>query len=141
MLKKVGRHAQINDTSSSSEPEQPAPKKGKITKRGEAKTPEVAIEFEEERPPSIIDVSSNTTESEVQPRDPANQGEMQYKTENKAPGEKKRVEKETVPVKATTSWQIEKRSSERFHVPPKTIRYRSSDEAPERAAKERRKGN
>ena len=44
---------------------------------------------------------------------------MQYKTENKAPGEKKRVEKETVPVKATTSWQIEKRSSERKLVPPK----------------------
>ena len=119
VLKNVGRRVQINDTSSSSEPEQPAPKKRKVTKRGEAKTPEVAIEFEEERPPSIIDISSNTTESEVQPKDPANHGGMQYKTESKAPGEKKRVEKETVPVKATTSWQFEKRSSEKKHVPPK----------------------
>ena len=76
VLKKVGRRAQINDTSTSSEPEQPAPKKGKVTKRGEAKTPEVAIEFEKERPPSIIDISSNTTESKVQPKGPVNQGEM-----------------------------------------------------------------
>ena len=51
VFKKVGRRAQINDTSSSSEPEQPARKKGKTAKRGEAKTPEVAIELEEERPP------------------------------------------------------------------------------------------
>ena len=100
-------------------PEQPAPKKGKTAKRGEAKTPEVVIEFEEERPPSIIDISSNTTESEVRPKDSANQGKMQYKKENNAPDEKKKVEKEAVPVKATTSWQLEKRSSERKHVPPK----------------------
>ena len=119
VFKKVGRRAQIKDTSSSSEPEQSAPKKGKIAKRGEAKSLEVAIEFEEERPPSIIDISSNTTESEVQPRDSANQGEMQCKRDNNAPDETKKVEKEDVPVKATASWQIEKRSSERKHVPPK----------------------
>ena len=31
----------------------------------------------------------------------------------------KKVDKEAVPVKATSSWQLEKRSSERKHVPPK----------------------
>ena len=44
---------------------------------------------------------------------------MQYKKENNAPDEKKKVEEEAFPVRATTSWQIEKRSSERKHVPPK----------------------
>ena len=64
MLKKVGRRATINETSSSSEPEQPAPKKGKKNqKQGKAKTPEVAIECDEEKPPSLIDISSNTTQN------------------------------------------------------------------------------
>ena len=64
VLKKVTKRAKINETSSSSEPEQSAHKKGKTQKQGTTKTPEIAIEFDEEMPPSIIDISSTTTENE-----------------------------------------------------------------------------
>ena len=119
LLKKVGRRAQINDTPSSSKSEQPSPKKGKTTKGRKVKTPEVAIEFEEERPPSIIDISSNTTEGEAQPKESDNQGKTQEKKESNAPSETTKTEKETVPVKATTSWSTEKRASGRKHIPTK----------------------
>ena len=117
MLKKVGRRATINDTSKSSEPEQPAPKKGKTQKQGDAKTPEVAIEFDEERPTSFIDISSSTTEKEIPTEEPTK--EIRCKTENDAPKETNKPEKVAIPVKATTSWQIDRRVSDRKHAPPK----------------------
>ena len=53
VLKKAAKRATINETSSSSEPEQSAHKKGKTQKQGTTKTPEFAIEFDEEMPPRL----------------------------------------------------------------------------------------
>ena len=117
VLKKVGRRATINETSSSSEPEQPAPKKGKTQKQEKAKTPEVAIEFDEEMPPSVIDISSNTTENENPTQEPTK--EISCKTESGAPKETNKPEKVAIPVKATTSLTGEYRRESTL--PPKDM--------------------
>ena len=117
VLKKVARRATIIETSSSSEPEQSAPKKRKTQKQRKTKTPEVAIEFDEEKPPSFIDISSNTTENESSTKEQTNG--ISCKTESDAPKETNKPEKVAIPVKASKSWQIDRRVSERKHAPPK----------------------
>ena len=117
VLKKAAKRATINETSSSSESEQSAHKKGKTQKQGTTKTPEFAIEFDEEMPPSIIDISSTTTENESSTKEQPKDADV--KKENYAPKENNKPEKVTIPIKATTVWQMDRRVSERKHVPPK----------------------
>ena len=97
------------------EPEQPATKKGKTQKQGKAKTTGVAIEFDEEKRPSVIGISSNTTENENPTEEPTK--DLSCKTESDAPKETNISEKVAFSVKATTSWQIDRRVSERKHAP------------------------
>ena len=84
----------------------------KTQEQGEAKTPEVAIEFDEGRPPS-----SNTTENEIPTKESTK--EIRCKTEDDAPKELNKPKNVAIPVKTTTSWQIDRRVSERKHVPSK----------------------
>ena len=108
-LKKTGRRAGIDDTPSSSESEQPAAKKGKAKKRGKAKTPDVAFDFDKKAyPPSVIDISSNTTVNETASKE----NEKECKNDESAPKAISNSEKVAIPVKATASWQVERRASE-----------------------------
>ena len=70
----MGRSARIDESSSSSKREQPAAKKGKAKKGGKAQTPELAHDLEDARP-SILDISSNTTETETVPQETVGEGE------------------------------------------------------------------
>ena len=116
--------------------EQPAPKNGKTKIQGEVKTPEVAIEFDEGRPTSIIDISSNTTENEIPTKESAKQDqqekekEVNCKTEDNTPKAVSKPEKVAIPVKGTTSWQVDGRISERKHAPPQRIWDRPGHEVP-----------
>ena len=68
-------------------------------------------------PPSIIDISSTTTENESSTKEQSKDADV--KKENYAPKESNKPEKVTIPIKATTAWQMDRRVSERKHAPPK----------------------
>ena len=137
VLKKMAKRATINETSSSSEPEQPAHKKEKTQKQGTTQPPEIAIEFDEEMPPSIIDISSTTTENESSTKEQSK--DTYYKKESDATKESNKPEKVAIPVKATTSWQIDRRVSERKHAPPKRYGIDLISKHPKKQVEEEKK--
>ena len=121
----MGKRAIIEESSTSSEAEVPAKKRGKPIKRGKLANPELALDLENEANPLFIEIYSNTTVSEAAPKsvqsEEAPKGEK-VKEEN-APKESRCPEKPALPAKATVSRQIEKkgpvRTSERKHLTPK----------------------
>ena len=64
----MGKRAVIEESSTSSEAEVPAKKKGKPIKWGKLSNPELAFDLENEANPYIIEISSNTTVSEETPK-------------------------------------------------------------------------
>ena len=128
-LNRLGKRAVIEESSSSSETEIPIKKEGKPTKWEKPATPEFAFDLENEAPSSIIDISSNTTGNDEAPKtaqnvEVTNEGMVK---EEIGPKPSNCPEKPVIPVKATLSWQIEKRgpirTSERRHIPPKRYGY------------------
>ena len=126
-FKKAGKRAIIEDSSSSSESEGTTKRKGKKAKQEKASprglsvkweklpTQDLAFDLETEKQPSIIDISSTTDSKGSTDEVPPPKQEVAKTAEKE--------ESETIPIKATSSWQMEKkvptRSSERKHVPPK----------------------
>ena len=99
-------------------------KEGKTYKVWKTATPDLAFDLENETTPSIIYISSNTTENES----PKTAQNVEVTNEEKVkeeivPKASNCPEKATIPVKVTAPWQIEKRgpfrTSERRHIPPK----------------------
>ena len=144
-FKKAGKRAIIEDSSSSSESKGTTKRKGKKTKQGKSPllglsakweklpTPELAFDLQNKTQPSIIDISSTADSKD-------NAEEVIPPKQQDSPKVEK-GENETIPIKATSSWQVEKkgpiRSSERKHMPPK--RYgidmiSKEKEAPEKEA-------
>ena len=128
-LNRLGKRAVIEESSSSSETEIPIKKERKPTKWEKPATPEFAFDLENEAPSSIIDISSNTTGIDEAPKTAQNEevtNEGKLKEEN-GPKPSNCPEKPVIPVKATLSWQMEKRgpirTSERRHIPPKRYGY------------------
>ena len=86
------------------------------TKWGKAPTPEMAFDQESETPPSIIDFTPTIETNDKAPKEATPSKQEEASKEEKGPDD-------AIPIKATTSRQVEKkgplRHSERKHVPPK----------------------
>ena len=67
-IQEIGKTVVIEESPSSSEIETPAKKKGKATSWVKPAVPELAFDLKSEVPPSIIDISSNTTENGESPK-------------------------------------------------------------------------
>ena len=86
------------------------------TKWGKAPTPEMAFDLENETQPSIIDITSTIETNEKAPKEATPPKQEEASKEETGPYD-------AIPIKATTSWQVEKkgpiRYSEKKLVPPK----------------------
>ena len=123
VFKRGGKRAIIDESSTSSELELPAKKKGPAVKWGKTTSPELAFDSETEANPSIIEISSNTTVNGEESKGPQSETAPEEVKKENAPKEDNRTKQQAIPLKATVEWQKEKgvptRTSERKHVPPK----------------------